>query len=306
MIRFYESEDGFVERPVRGGGFWINVEIPDDNDRAFLISELGVPESFIENVADIDERPRFEREDDWLLTILRIPVKQGDDQEEYTTAPLGVITKGDVVISICGVATDMIPDFIDHTRRRHITISSQPDFILRLIYSSTYWYLKYLKEINTTVRISVRDLEKSVTNSDLLNMMQLQNALVYFNTSLRGNSMLIERLNREFDDDCDPDLLEDVSIEMQQADNTVNVYMEILDSATDTFASIISNNVNQIMKKMTSVSIVLMIPTLVASFYGMNVAIWAGDSVNAFWQIILFSFSASALIYLWLRRIKWF
>lgn len=306
MIRFYACDNGFVEQDERGPHFWINVECPTSADRDFLLGELGLPESFLDNIADEDERPRFEREDGWLLTIIRLPVKGGEDFYSYTTVPMGIITKDEVVVSVCHSKTEMIPDFIDHTRKRHIKIDNHPDFILRLIYSSTYWYLRYLKMINTTVADSMGDLEKSVTNKDLLNLMKLQNALVFFNTSLKGNSMLIERLDKEFSDSPDADLTEDVEIELQQADNTVSVYMEILDSATDTFASIVSNNVNQIMKKMTTVSIILMIPTLIASFYGMNVSVAFGNWPSAFWLIICFSFALSILIYLLLRRTKWF
>lgn len=306
MIRFFASENGFVERDERGPHFWINVECPTKADREFLLGEIGVPESFLDNIADEDERPRFEREDDWLLTIIRIPVKSGEDFYSYTTVPMGIITRDEVVVSVCHTMTEMIPDFIDHTRRRGIQIDNHPDFILRLIFSSTYWYLHYLKMIDTTVTDSMEDLEKSVTNKDLLNLMKLQNALVFFNTSLKGNSTLIERFDKEFADSPDPDLMEDLEIELQQADNTVTVYMEILDSATDTFASIVSNNVNQIMKKMTSVSIILMIPTLIASFYGMNVAVAFADRHHAFWLIICFSFALAIIIYLLLRRIKWF
>ena len=306
MIRFYSCENGFVEKDERGSHFWINVENPSLSDREFLLGELGVPVSFLDNIADEDERPRFERECGWLLTIIRIPIKSGKDFYSYTTIPMGVITKGEIVVSVCHADTEMIPDFIDHTRRRHIKIETHPDFILRLIYSSTYWYLRYLKMIDNTVTDSMGDLEKAVTNKDLLNLMKLQNALVFFNTSLKGNSMLIERLDKEFEDTPDADLMEDVDIELQQADNTVNVYMEILDSATDTFASIVSNNVNQIMKKMTSVSIILMIPTLIASFYGMNVAVAFADRPHAFWLIALVSFALAVLIYFVLRRTKWF
>lgn len=306
MIRFYSCENGFIEKEANAPHFWINVERPSAADRDFLLDELGVPESFLDNIADEDERPRFEREDNWLLTIIRIPVKVGDKIYSYTTVPMGIISSGDVVVSVCHADTEMIPDFIDHTRKRHIMIDNHPDFILRLIYSSTYWYLHYLKVINNTVADSMVDLEKSVRNSDLLNLMKLQNALVFFNTSLRGNSMLVDRLDKEFEASPDTDLIEDVEIELQQADNTVNVYMEILDSATDTFASIVSNNVNQIMKKLTSVSIILMIPTLIASFYGMNVAVAFSNAPNAFWFIILISFVASLLIYFLLRRTKWF
>ena len=174
-----------------------------------------------------------------------------------------------------------------------------------VIYSSTYWFLQYLKDINETVGTFTHQLEKSVRNEVLLSLMQLQEALVYFNTSLQGNSMLTERLNKVFSDDCDADLLEDVEIELGQALNTVNVYMEILSNSMDTFASVISNNVNNIMKRMTSISIILMIPTLVASFYGMNVDVWFASNELAFGFIILFSFSVAAVVWYWLHKVRW-
>lgn len=284
--------------------YWISVECPTDDDYVFL-RNLGMPESFMENVADIDERPRFEREDGWLLTILRIPHHDREDNMKYITVPLGVMTKDDIIVTVCHAQTEMIPDFIDHGNKRHINIDNQPDFVLRLIFSSTYWFLQYLKEINNTVADINRELEKSVRNEVLFSLMRLQKALVYFNTSLQGNSVLTERLNNVFADDCDPDLLEDVEIELSQASNTVNVYMEILSNSMDTFASVISNNVNNIMKRMTSISIVLMIPTLIASFYGMNVDVWFGTATHAFLFIIVFSFLMAALVTYWLRKIRW-
>lgn len=305
MMKFYSCDnEGFVEMAEWQPHYWISVEQPTGEDCAFL-RNLNVPESFMENIADIDERPRFEHEDGWLLTILRIPHHFSDDPMKYITVPLGVMTKDDVIITVCHTRTEMIPDFINHSNKRHVNIDNQPDFVLRLVYSSTYWFLQYLKDINNTVSDFTRQLEKSVRNEVLLNMMQLQKALVYFNTSLQGNSMLTERLNKVFSVDCDAELLEDVEIELGQATNTVNVYMAIMSNSMDTFASVISNNVNDIMKKMTSISIILMIPTLVASFYGMNVDVWFSGSDNAFGLIILFSFIFAGLIWYWLRRVKW-
>lgn len=305
MRKYYSSENGYVEKSEWEPECWINVECPDSGDFEFLLQTLHVPESFLESAADEDERPRFDHEDDWLLTILRIPRKNGSDPDIYDTVTLAVITKNDLLITISHSKTEMIDDFISHSRRRHIMEVNKPDFILRLIYSAAYWYLNYLKEINRTVSRSVTDLRSSVRNEDLYNMMKLQESLVYFNTSLKGNTTLVERINKMFADNCDPELLEDVEIELQQAQNTVNIYIEILDSTMNTLSSVISNNVNEIMKKMTSVSIILMLPTLIASFYGMNVTVAFGSDPAAFWEIIGFSMALALMIYLWLRKIKW-
>lgn len=305
MRKFYSSENGYIEKDEWGPECWINVENPDREDFDFLRNELGVPESFLESAADGDERPRFDHEDDWRLTIIRIPRKISGETDRYDTVTLAIITNPELLVTVSHNPTQMLSDFIEHSQKRHLTGINKPDFILRMLYSSTYWYLNYLRDINNAVTVSVEELRNKVRNEDLYNFMMLQKSLVYFNTSLRGNMTLVDKIDKMFEDDCDPELLEDVEIEMQQAQNTVSVYTEILDSTMDTLSSVISNNLNEVMKKMTSVSIILMLPTLIASFYGMNVAVAFGDKQFAFWGIICFSLVLAFMIYLWLKRIKW-
>lgn len=305
MRRYYKSDEGYVETLRWQPSCWINIERPDADDMDFLRKELSVPQSFIDSVADEDERPRFDREDGWQLTILRIPHHNKTDNDSYTTLTFGVLTKDEIAVTICHQKTEMIEDYISYSQRRKITVANHPDFILRLIHSSAYWYQTYLKEINNSITENATELSHSVRNEDLYKLMDLQKSLVYFNTSLQGNNILMERLDKMFADNCDPELFDDVEIELQQALNTVNVYIDILDSTMDTLASVISNNVNQIMKKMTSVSIILMLPTLIASFYGMNVAVAFGNKPMAFWGIVVFSLGLAIVIYLWLKKINW-
>lgn len=305
MRKYFASDDGFVEKENWEPRAWISIEEPDAQDYNYLRDEMGVPDSFLQSCYDRDERPRFDREDDWLLTIIRIPARSDATEHDFTTLPLGIITKDDIIITICPGRAEMLEDYVAHTRRKHITVGDKPDFILRLIYSSTYWFLNYLREISTRIQGAMRYLRKSVRNEDLFHLMKMQNSLVFFSTSLQGNRTLTERIDKMFSDNCDPELLEDVDIELEQAMNTVGIYTEILDSSMDTFASVISNNVNQIMKKMTSVSIILMLPTLIASFYGMNVAVAFGATAGAFWWIIGFSMALALVIYLILRKINW-
>jgi magnesium transporter len=177
-----------------------------------------------------------------------------------------------------------------------------------LIYSSAVWFLKYLKQINIDISAAEKELERSIRNEDLLRLMRLQKTLVYFNTSIRGNEVMIGKLKTIFQDTdfLDKELVEDVIIELKQALNTVNIYSDILTGTMDAFASIISNNVNTIMKRMTSLSIVLMLPTLIASFYGMNVDIHLEEVPFAFSLIVLFSIGLSTLAFVIFRKIKWF
>ena len=309
MRRYLYCEAGFVEKTQWLPNCWVNVECPDKNDFEFLTKELKVPESFLNDIADTDERPRTETEGGWLLTILRIPVQSNQEGGlPFGTIPIGIITNNEIIISICYQQTDMIQDFIAHTRRKGINVRNKLDLIFRLIYSSAVWFLKYLKQINNDITAAEKELERSIRNEDLLRLMRLQKTLVYFNTSLRGNEVMIGKLKTIFQDTdyLDEELVEDVIIELKQAFNTVNIYSDILTGTMDAFASIISNNVNTIMKRMTSLSIVLMVPTLIASFYGMNVDIHLDAIPHAFALIVMFSIGLSSLAFIVFRRIKWF
>lgn len=286
---------------------WINIEFPDEDDLHFLTDQLGIPSEFLADIADVDERPRTEKEDDWQLTILRIPLESNIQGLPYMTVPVGIITGRETTITVCYRKTQLLPDFISHIRRKNINISSQADFITRMIYSSAVWFLKYLKLIYLEINRAEKELEESVRNEDLMRIMRLQKSLVYFSTSIRGNEAMLGRLRTATRaGEIDPDLIEDVGIELRQAYNTINIYTDICDSTMDALGSIISNNVNTIMKRMTSLQIVLTIPTMIASFYGMNVDVYIGEWRYSFVAIMLISIVISAIAFVLFKRIKWF
>lgn len=286
---------------------WINIEFPDEDDLHFLTEDLGVPSEFLADIADVDERPRTEKEDDWQLTILRIPLESNIQGLPYMTVPVGVITGKETTITVCYRKSQLIPDFISHIRRKSISITSQADFITRMIYSSAVWFLKYLKLIYLEINRAEKELEESVRNEDLMRIMRLQKSLVYFSTSIRGNEAMLGRLRTATRaGEIDPDLVEDVSIELRQAYNTINIYTDICNSTMDALGSIISNNVNTIMKRMTSLQIVLTIPTMIASFYGMNVDVYIAEWHYSFIAIMIISVIISAIAFILFKRIKWF
>ena len=286
---------------------WINIEFPDEDDLHFLTEDLGVPSEFLADIADVDERPRTEKEDDWQLTILRIPLESNIQDLPYMTVPVGVITGKETTITVCYRKSQLIPDFISHIRRKSISITSQADFITRMIYSSAVWFLKYLKLIYLEINRAEKELEESVRNEDLMRIMRLQKSLVYFSTSIRGNEAMLGRLRTATRaGEIDPDLVEDVSIELRQAYNTINIYTDICNSTMDALGSIISNNVNTIMKRMTSLQIVLTIPTMIASFYGMNVDVYIAEWHYSFIAIMIISVIISAIAFVLFKRIKWF
>ena len=308
MRKYLFCEAGFVEKANWQPNCWINIECPDAADFHFLQEQLKVPQSFLNDIADTDERPRTDTEGNWLLTILRIPVQTPDSKVPYATVPIGIITNNELVISVCYHSTEMLPDFIEHTQRKGINVPNKYELILRLIYSSAVWFLKYLKQINNEVAHAEKALEKSIRNEDLLRLMKLEKSMVYFNTSIRGNEVMLTKLQSIFQEPVymDNELVEDVETELKQAHLTVNIYSDILTGTMDAFASIISNNVNTIMKRMTSISIILMVPTLIASFYGMNVPIYGENMPHGFAIIIMISITLSALSFFIFRKIKWF
>lgn len=308
MRTFLYCEAGFVEKDNWLPDCWINVVCPTEEDINFLVNSFEVPQSFLSDIADNDERPRIETEGHWLLTIIRIPTQNTDHDVAFSTVPMGIITNGDVILSVCYHETELIPDFIRYTRRKELKVRNKYDLILRLIHSSAVWFLKYLKQINNLVANAEKALEKSIRNEDLLQLMKLEKSMVYFNTSIRGNEVMLSKLQSIYQEPkyIDKELLEDVETELKQAHITVNIYSDILTGTMDAFASIISNNVNTIMKRMTSISIILMVPTLIASFFGMNVPIFGEDHSMSFTVIVLISITLSALSFYVFKKIKWF
>jgi len=291
MITFYKNNNGLIHAQNPDNSCWINAVSPTAEETNYLLKELKIPEAFYNDIEDIDERPRLETENGWNLIVLRIPFKSDDAKLPFNTAPLGLIFNEDVFVSLCFHPNDMLDDFVLYTQRKKITITSHYDLVLKLLLSSSVWYQKYLKHINQRIKLAENNLEKSIKNEELQALLQIEKCLVFFITSLKGNDILFRRIKnlKNQQDVLDPDLLEDVEIELRQAEETTNVYSNILTGMMDAYASVISNNLNIIMKRLTSISIILMIPTLVASLYGMNVPNNLQDSPFGFWIILLIS-----------------
>ena len=178
MRSFLYCEAGFVEKNNWLPNCWVNVECPTPEDIQYLLNQFHVPESFLSDIADTDERPRIEYEGNWLLTILRIPVQSTESGIPFTTVPIGIITNNEVIISVCYHKTELLPDFIRYSRRKELIVRHKYDLILRLIHSSAVWFLKYLKQINNEVARAEKALEKSIRNEDLLRLMKLEKSKI--------------------------------------------------------------------------------------------------------------------------------
>ena len=283
---------------------WIQVTCPTEEDIQMLEEQYQIPDYFLSDISDTDERARYEYDDGWMLIILRIPyVKEVRSRTPYTTVPLGIIHKRDVTITVCYYETNMMIDFLSYQQKRGEGFTDYVDMIFRLFLSSAVWYLKRLKQISLLIEKAKRNLDKEVNNESLIGLSRLQDSLTYFNTSIRGNETLLSKLKFKLQiDELDADLIEDVTIEMTQARETTNIYSNILESTMDTYQSIINNNMNTIMRTLTSVTIILMLPTLISSFFGMNLVNGMENSPVGFIIAIILSLAISIASWFFFRH----
>ena len=274
MITYLKCNNGYQEIHQWKSGCWIRVTSPTDDELTMLSQRFDVPGYFIHDAEDAEERPRVDHEENWLLVFVRVPCRRVDDDGDvsFATAPLAILLRDDVFITVSYFDNEMLDDFVAWSVRKRMTLRRSHDLLLSLMLSSSVWYLKYLKQMNAMMVEVESRLEEKMENEELMRLMGLGKYLVYFTTSLRGNTMVLARLkNRLRHLPIDTDLLEDVEIETQQALDTTAIYTDIIDKQQASYSAVIGNNLNHIMKTLTIVTILLMIPTGVAGFYGMNV-----------------------------------
>jgi len=274
MITYWKCKDGFSEINQWKSGCWIKVNDPTDDDLSVLKERFDVPLDFNHDAQDIEERPRVDHEDNWTLVFVRVPCKSIDEDGEtvFSTAPMAVLIRDDVFITVNYYETEVLDDFISWSQRRHMNACKGYDLLLSLMLSTSVWYLKYLKQMNGMMTAAEERLERKMDNDELMRTMGLGKFLIYFITSLKGNTTVLARLKMRLRMvPHDDDLLEDVEIETQQALDTASIYNDILDRQQEAYSSVIGNNLNRIMKTLTVVTILLMIPTVIAGYYGMNV-----------------------------------
>ena len=307
MRNYWNFKGGLTQIDEWQPGCLVQVTCPVEDDVRFLEETLGMPDYFLTAVAAADERARYDYDEGWLMIIVRIPhLKNISSRSPYTTIPLGIVIKGDVIITICNQETRMMLDFISHQKRRAEGFTDAADFVFRLFLSSSVWYLKYLKQVGAIMEKAKRNLDKQIDNKDLVGLSRLQDSLTYFATSIRGNETLLSKLKFRLPvDELDAELIEDVNIEMNQARETTAIYINILNSMMDTYANIINNNMNKVMRLLTSLNMIIMFPTLIASLFGMNLVngmegVWWG-----FPLVVIISIVATVSGLFYFRYKKW-
>ena len=304
MKTFWNTQGGLSQLTEWQPNCWIQVTCPTEDDQRELEEKFNIPDYFMSDISDTDERARYEYDDGWMLIILRIPyVKEIRSRTPYTTVPLGIIHKRDVTITVCYYETNMMIDFVSYQQKRNEGFTDYVDMIFRIFLSSAVWYLKRLKQISMLIDKAKRNLDKEVNNESLIGLSRLQDSLTYFQTSIRGNENLLSKLKFKLQiDELDADLIEDVNIEMSQARETTSIYSDILESTMDTYSSIINNNMNTVMRTLTSVSIMMMCPTLIASLFGMNLVNGMETTTWGFVFAMVLSVAVSVIAWLIFRH----
>jgi len=292
MRRIFKTvEDHLIECSTLEKGAWIHLQSPTKEEVDGLTTRFGLDPTFLPAALDEEESARVDYDPDKQQTLILVDIPYVETEGSgyvYSTIPLGIVLCDEVIITVCTRDTPIINDFTEE-RIRNFWTYKRARFILQLLHRNAGRYLSYLKQIDKASLLVQEKLEKASRNQELLQMMKLEKSLVYFNTSLKGNALVLERLMRQdvlrrYPEDTD--LLEDVIIENKQAIEMCSIYRDIMSNTTDAFASVISNNLNITMKTLTSLTALLSIPTIIASLWGMNVPVPFGGQSWGFWAVL--------------------
>lgn len=285
MIQYLKCDNGFKETEQYDFSCWINVVNPTKDDINELVSHFNTPDYFYEDISDIDERPRFDRDYGWILTIIRVPnrVRTEDNQDPiYTTIPLGMMLKDNILVTVYYGQNNVISNFINWSNQKKINRTGY-DLYISIFLESNFWYLKYLKQIHLQMKKAESSLSDKMNKSELMHIMNIEKFLVYFTASLKDNESVLTRAKRFIPTKSyDEDLMDDVEVELSQALHTSQIYSDILEREQSSYSSIINNSLNQTMKKMTIITICLMVAALVPGFYGMNLTNGMEDWIYGF------------------------
>ena len=289
-------------------GSWINLVNPSEAEIKKVCENVKIEEDFIRDALDFEEKARIDEEEDdnTILFVVDVPIiEKHEENEMYTTMPLGmIVVRDDFFITVSLRKNRVIEDF-EKRKIRNFQTYKKSRFIFQILYLNSSYYLTHLKQINKETEIAEYILKNSMKNKELLKLLNLEKSLVYFTTSLKSNELVMEKTMRGkiiklYDDD--EDILEDAITENRQAIEMAKIYSDILNGTMDAYASIISNNLNSVMKTLTSITIVLAVPTMISSFWGMNVKLPFENNPLGFVIMILFAVITTLLVTWWLKK----
>ena len=289
-------------------GSWINLVNPSEIEIRKVCENINIQEDFIRYALDYEEKARIDQEDDdnTTLFVVDVPIiEKGEENDIYTTMPLGmIVVRDDFFITVSLKKNRIIEDF-EKRKIKNFQTYKKTRFIFQILYLNSSYYLNYLKQINKETEIAEYILKNSMKNKELLKLLSLEKGLVYFTTSLKSNEIVMEKTLRGkiiklYEDD--EEILEDAITENRQAIEMAQIYSNILNGTMDAYASIISNNLNGVMKFLTSITIILAVPTMISSFWGMNVELPFQHNPAGFVIMILIAVIMTAGVTLWLNK----
>ncbi|GIW49376.1 MAG: magnesium transporter [Caloramator sp.] len=307
MIKIYKTiqDNTTVEVETIEKGCWINVINPTDTELEYVSSKTGIMVDFLKSALDEEESSRLEIEEDQYLFIFDIPFIDVENKKlNYYTIPLGIVLNNDFIVTICLEENKILEDFIKGKIKSFYTYKKSR-FILQILFRISTYYLNYLKQIDKTSSVIEARLHRSMKNKELIQLLELEKSLVYFSTSLKANEITLEKMLKleminKYPED--QDVLEDVIIENKQAIEMANIYSNILSGTMDAFASIISNNLNIVMKFLASITIVISIPSVFAGLWGMNVPVPFAENPFGFYIVLLITALATGVATYYLAK----
>ena len=315
MIRYYAKEEGKLkELEEPEVSCWVNISPPFSHEELEEVAmQFDVPIDFLTDSLDIDERSRYEREDDVRLIVVNTPILNEAEEENdaiYITVPIGLIITIEHVITITSYENPVLQLFLDD-KVKNFNISDESAFVLQILEQNVYRFLTCLKKLNLKRNLIEQELYDSSRNKELKQLLSIEKSLVYFVNTLSANELLKMKMKRtDFlhirDDEDKADLFEDIIIDNSQALEMANVYTNILNGTMDAYSSIISNNLNVVIQRLTLITIILMVPTLVASIYGMNVPLPFEKSNYSFYFLLIAAGLISLLLAWYFQRKKLF
>jgi magnesium transporter len=310
MIQLFQTiKTQLNEVSTLAEGVWINIVDPTLEERNWIEENAPLVAEYLSDSLDLDELSRVEKEDDYLLVVIRLPHFRGVEHDSpFTTIPLLIIQTETNIFTICKEENVIIQEFI-RERIKGFSTAKKNKFLLQLMFKTAGKYLLHLRNINKIVERLEDELESSLRNREIFELLKYEKALIYYMTALQANGAMMERLRRlrifaAFEED--EDLLEEVMIENQQAIQMTNITTRVLGQMMEAYSSVINNNMNNVMKTLTFVTICLAIPTLFASLYGMNVPLPFAETTTAFWFILTLSASLVLVVFFMFRRLRWF
>ena len=298
MLKIYNTDietNEFQEIREFKKGSWINLVNPSENEIKKVCENINIQEDFIRDALDYEEKARIDKEEDdnTILFVVDVPISEkGEENEIYTTMPLGMIVVRDEFFLTVSLRKNKIIESFEKRKIKNFQTYKKTRFIFQILYLNSSYYLNYLKQINKETEIAEYILKNSMQNKELLKLLSLEKSLVYFTTSLKSNEIVMEKTLRGkivklYEED--EEILEDAITENRQAIEMAQIYSNILNGTMDAYASIISNNLNGVMKFLTSITIILAVPTMISSFWGMNVKLPFENSPMGFLIMVLIS-----------------